>query len=120
MPNKVIPDPNRTMTNQSQVTIVCVPDADNIALPPVSATRKRGKCMSRRAGQNPSVRTRLNRTKEVEEYFFQYWTDVPGQEERRRETEVIGPVNTITKSEAQRNNLEFILNLTVKSNNYRI
>jgi hypothetical protein len=34
--------------------------------------------MSRRAGQNPSVRTRFNRTKGVDEYFFQYWIDVPG------------------------------------------
>ena len=76
--------------------------------------------MSRRAGQNPSVRTRLNRTKGIEEYFFQYWTDVPGQEERRRETEVIGPVNTMTKSEAERKKLEFILNLKVNSNDYRI
>src|SRR5471030_68724 len=66
------------------------------------ATRKRGKCMSRRPGQNPSVRTRLNRTKGVKEYFFQYWVDVPGQEERSRETEVIGPVTTMTKSEADR------------------
>jgi len=54
--------------------------------------------MSRRPGQNPSVRTRLNRTKGVKEYFFQYWVDVPGQEERSRETEVIGPVATMTKS----------------------
>jgi hypothetical protein len=57
-----------------------------------SATRKRGKCLSRRAGQIPSVRMRFNRTKGVEEYFFKYWVDVPGQEERRRETKVIGPV----------------------------
>ncbi len=76
--------------------------------------------MSRRAGQNPSVRTRFNRTKGVEEYFFQYWIDVPGREERRRETEVIGPVKTMTKSEAERKKLEFILNLKVNSNDYRI
>src|SRR5262245_17835784 len=73
-----------------------------------SATRKRGKCMSRRAGQNPSLRTRLNRRKGVEEYFFQYWIDVPGREKRKRETEVIGPVKTMTKSEAERKKLEFI------------
>ena len=85
-----------------------------------SATRKRGKCMSRRTGQNPSVRTRFNRTKGVEEYFFQYWIDVPGQEERRRETEVIGPVKTMTKSEAERKKLEFVMNLKVNSNDYRI
>lgn len=72
--------------------------------------------MSRRAGQNPSVRKRMNRTKGVEEYFFQYWVDVPGQEERRRETEVVGPVKTMTKSEAERKKLEFILNLKVNSN----
>ncbi len=76
--------------------------------------------MSRRAGQNPSVRTRLNRTKGVKEYFFQYWIDVPGQEGRRRETEVLGPVNTMTKSEAERKKLEFVLNLKVNSNDYRI
>ena len=76
--------------------------------------------MSRRAGQNPSVRIRLNRTKGVEEYFFQYWIDVPGQEERRRETEVIGPIKTMTKSEAERKKLEFILNLRINSNEYKI
>jgi integrase len=62
----------------------------------------------------------MNRTKGVEEYFFQYWVDVPGQEERRRETEVVGPVKTMTKSEAERKKLEFILNLKVNSNDYRI
>jgi integrase len=76
--------------------------------------------MSRRPGQNPSVRTRLNRTKGVKEYFFQYWVDVPGQEERSRETEVIGPVTTMTKSEADRKKLEFILHLKVNSSDYRI
>lgn len=76
--------------------------------------------MSRRAGQNPSVRRRMNRTKGVEEYFFQYWIDVPGQEKRRRETEVIGPIKTMTRSEAERKKLEFILNLKVNSNDYRI
>jgi hypothetical protein len=76
--------------------------------------------MSRRAGQNPSVRTCFNRTKGVDEYFFQYWSDVPGQEERRRETEIIGPIKTMTKSEAERKKLEFILNLKVNSNEYKI
>jgi hypothetical protein len=76
--------------------------------------------MSRRAGQNPSVRTRLNRRKGTEEYFFQYWIDVPGREKRKRETEVIGPIKTMTKSEAERKKLEFILNLKVNSNEYKI
>lgn len=76
--------------------------------------------MSRREGQNPSVRTRFNRTKGVEEYFFQYWADVPGREERKRETEVLGPVSSMTKSEAQRKKLEFITKLELNSSQYRI
>lgn len=76
--------------------------------------------MSRRAGQNPSIRTRLNRRKGTEEYFFQYWIDVPGREKRKRETEVIGPIKTMTKSEAERKKLEFILNLRVNSYEYKI
>lgn len=76
--------------------------------------------MSRRAGQNPSVRIRFNRRKGIEEYFFQYWIDVPGQEKRKRETEIIGPIKTMTKSEAERKKLEFILNLKINSNEYKI
>src|SRR6266516_3101191 len=57
--------------------------SDIIGSPPVSATRKRGKCMSRRKGQNPEVRVG-ERAKGKKYYFFQYWIDVPGQEERRR------------------------------------
>ncbi len=76
--------------------------------------------MSRRNGQNPSVRTRFNRTKGVKEYFFQYWIDVPGEEERRRETEVLGPVTIMTKSEAERKKLEFITKLELNSSSYRI
>jgi len=41
-------------------------------------------------------------------------------EERRRVTEVIGPVETMTKSEAERKKLEFMVNLKVNSNEYRI
>jgi hypothetical protein len=37
-----------------------------------------------------------------------------------RETEVIGPIKTMTKSEAERKKLEFILNLKVNSNKYKI
>jgi len=44
----------------------------------------------------PSVRIRFNRRKGIEEYFFQYWIDVPGREKRKRETEIIGPINTET------------------------
>src|SRR5260370_27183110 len=76
--------------------------------------------MRRRAGQNACVRRCLKRRKGIEEYFFQYWIDVPGREKRKRETEVIGPVKTMTKSEAERKKLEFILNLKVNSNDYRV
>src|SRR5260370_17342620 len=76
--------------------------------------------MSRRAGQNPCGRIRLNRRKGIEEYFFQYWIDVPGREKRKRETEIIGPIKTMTKSEAERKKLEFILNLKINSNEYKI
>ena len=53
-------------------------------------------------------------------YFFQYWSDIPGQAERRRETEVIGPVKQMTRSEAERKKLEFISKLKLNSNDYRI
>ena len=73
--------------------------------------------MSRRSGQSPSVRKRY---KGCEEYYFQYWVDVPGLEERRRETEVLGPVTRMTDSEANRKKLEFISKLAINSSEYRI
>jgi integrase len=86
--------------------------------PPVPA--RRGKCMSRRKGQNPSVRTRFNKTKGEKEYFFQYWEDVPGEERRQRSTVVLGLANQMTKSEAERKKLDFISNLKLNSNEYSI
>jgi hypothetical protein len=53
-------------------------------------------------------------------YFFQYWIDVPGQEERKRLTEVVGLTKEMTRSEAERKKLEFISNLKLNSNDYRI
>ena len=120
MTGKFNPDPNGMLAMGRQVPVASLPHADTIALPSVSATRKRGKCISRRAAQNPSVRMRLNPRKGIEEYFFQYWIDVPGREKRKRETEIIGPVETMRKSEAERKKLEFILNLKVNSNEYKI
>jgi integrase len=76
--------------------------------------------MGRRPGQNPSVRTRMNTTRGVNEYYFQYWVDVAGQERRERRTEVIGLVSQITQSEAERKKLDFIMHLGVNSNEYRI
>jgi len=90
----------------------------SITAPPFPA-RKRGKRMSRRCGQNPQVRV-AKRANGEKYYFFQYWSDIPGQEERRRETEIIGPVKQMTRSEAERKKLEFISELKLNSSGYRI
>ena len=86
--------------------------------PPFPA-RKRGKAMSRRKGQNPSVRVG-KRADGAAYYFFQYWVDVPGQEERKRSTEVLGLTKQMTRSEAERKKLEFISNLKLNSTEYKI
>jgi len=75
--------------------------------------------MSRRKGQNPKVRVK-KRVNGEQVYFFQYWIDVPGQEERKRMTEVIGPVSQMTKCEAERRKLDFITKLEVNSSSYQI
>jgi integrase len=85
----------------------------------VVPARKRGKCMSRRNGQNPRVRVG-KRADGTKYFFFQYWVDVPGQEERKRQTEVVGLVGQMTKREAERKKLEFISNLKLNSSEYRI
>ena len=87
--------------------------------PPVPATRKRGKCMSRRRGQNPKVRVG-ERASGEKYFFFQYWVDVPGQEEKGRRTEIIGLVSQMTRSEAERKKLDFISKLEINSNSYQI
>jgi len=75
--------------------------------------------MSRRKGQNPKVR--VGRRANGGKYFYcQYWVDIPGQQERKRQTEVIGPTGQMTKSEAERKKMEFILRLGVNSNDYQI
>ena len=75
--------------------------------------------MSRRKGQNPKVRVG-KRADGQKYFFFQYWTDVPGQEERKRQTEVIGSTSQMTKSEAERKKLEFIAKLLLNSMDYQI
>jgi integrase len=75
--------------------------------------------MSRRKGQCPTVR--VGKRADGQKYFyFQYWVDVPGIEERQRKTEVLGLVRRMTKSEAERKKLEFISNLKINSNDYQI
>src|SRR5215469_12478037 len=92
--------------------------SDIICSPPVQS-RKRGKCMSRRTGQNPKVRVK-KRSNGKKVFFFQYWIDVPGQEARKRKTYVIGPTSQMTKSEAERKKVEFLLNLELNSMEYQI
>jgi integrase len=75
--------------------------------------------MSRRNGQDPTVRVG-KRADGTKYYFFQFWTDVPGQEERKRMTQVIGLTTEMTKSEAERKKLEFISNLKLNASEYRI
>jgi len=99
--------------SQSEIDVVRA----SIAGPPIPA--RRGKTMSRRVGQNPRVRVG-KRADGTKYYFFQYWIDVPGQEERKRQTEVVGFVGQMTKSEAERKKLEFISNLQINSSEYRI
>jgi hypothetical protein len=57
--------------------------------------------MSDRKGQNPNVRVG-KRANGEKYFFFQYWIDFPGQEERKHLTEVIGPCNQMTRAEAER------------------
>jgi site-specific recombinase XerD len=75
--------------------------------------------MTRRSGQNPTLRigTRADGTKY---YFLQYWTDVPGQAERKRQTEVIGLVSEMGHKEAERKRRQFILQLGINSDEYQI
>jgi len=75
--------------------------------------------MSRRTGQNPEVHVG-KRADGTKYFFFQYWLDVPGQDERQRRTEVIGLVGQLTKSEAERRKLVFLSELKINSHDYRI
>jgi hypothetical protein len=93
-------------------------ERDSMSLPPVQS-RKRGKCMSRRTGHNPKVRVK-KRSNGQKVFYFQYWIDLPGQEDRRRKTHVIGPTRQMTKSEAERKKVEFLLNLELNSMEYQI
>jgi hypothetical protein len=75
--------------------------------------------MTRRTGQNPKVR--VGKRADGKKYFyFQYWIDVPGQEERKRQTEVVGLTSQMTKSEAERKKKNFIMGLAINSDEYRI
>lgn len=75
--------------------------------------------MSRRKGQNPKVRIG-KRADGTKYYFFQYWIDIPGKEDRKRMTVVLGPANELTWSEAERKKLEFISKLQLNSSEDQI
>src|ERR1700738_5197638 len=88
---------------------------DILTAPPIRTTqRKRGKCMSRRKGQNPKLRIGT-RSDGSEYFYFQYWVDVPGVDERSRRREIIGPVKTksgrLTKTEAEAKKMKFLADL---------
>lgn len=74
--------------NQSSKPDTFKSDADS--------TRKRGKALSRRIGQNGSVELRNGA------YRGRYLVDVPGAEERRNKAVILGPASEMTKSEARR------------------
>ena len=60
--------------------------------------------MSRRKGQNPKLRIGT-RSDGSQYFYFQYWLDIPGEDERKRRREIVGPVKTktggLTKTEAE-------------------
>jgi integrase len=66
--------------------------------------------VSRPIGQNPKVRVK-KRSNGLKYFFFQYWIHVPGQVDRKRKTYVVGPTNQVTKSEATRKKVEFIMSI---------
>jgi integrase len=60
------------------------------------STRKRGKALSRRIGQNGSIEIRNGM------YRGRYLVDVPGEERRKNKAVILGLVSEMTKSEARR------------------
>jgi hypothetical protein len=118
MSSTSIPPPSPVSPARQHMSVEAALRPDNMCVPPVQS-RKRGKCMSRRAGQNPKVRVK-KRSNGQRVFYFQYWMDVPGQEDRERKTHVIGPTSQMTKSEAERKKLEFLLNLELNSMEYQI
>lgn len=70
--------------------------------------------MSRRKGQNPKLR--IGTRNDGSEYFyFQYWLDVPGEDDRKRRREIVGPVKTksggLTRTEAEAKKMKFLAEL---------
>ena len=75
--------------------------------------------MSRRKGQNPKLRIGT-RNDGTQYFYFQYWLDVPGVEDRKRRREILGPVKTakvtgLTKTEAEAKKMQFLAELNGRS-----
>lgn len=70
--------------------------SSDIFLVAAGSTRKRGKALSRRIGQNGSVEVRNGA------FRGRYWIDVPGQVQRSHKAIILGFAHEMTKSEARR------------------
>lgn len=77
-------------------------ESANIAVPPSSTRRKRGKSMSRRSGQSPKLELRNG------VFSFRYRKDVPGQGARIQSRKILGTASCLTRSEAKRMMREFL------------
>jgi len=60
--------------------------------------------MTRRSGQTPKLEIKNG------QYTFRYRKDIPGVEDRKQVREVLGPVESMTKSEAERRIKEIMVN----------
>ena len=76
--------------------ISATPASSAILRPAADSTRKRGKALSRRIGQNGAVEVRNG------VYRGRYRVDVPEQHERVNKAVILGFVREMTKSEARR------------------
>src|SRR4030095_14719984 len=92
-------DSNAFSTSSSSQTAPLPPIAAADMLMPATPTRRRGKSMSRRVGQNGNVfvkpnckNERCNHKKGLCPKYGRYWVDQPGQHERLRKVISFGEV----------------------------
>jgi integrase len=72
-----------------------------------AVSTRRGKCMTRRSGQCPKLEIKNG------QFTFRYRKDVPGVEDRKQVRQVIGPVKSMTKSEAERRIKELMVDAEI-------
>jgi integrase len=102
---QVSSDSNAVTSSPSQTTSLPVNPAADILTHATPTSRKRGKSLSRRRGQNGYIE------KSGRWYVVRYWKDVPGQEKRALIRERICPISgpgSLSKSERQRKAREII------------